>query len=129
METSILNPVRSVKLRAQEELVDVHELTWKDYLRAVSMLAKSVSTLLTPDGKVSQDPSAIVSAIVEQEALASFVISRATKKDEKWVEKLSMADMLVILQIVVEMNLTEEIIGSGKALAARMGQVLMSKKH
>ena len=126
MDNSILNPVRTVQLRAQA--VDVSELTWKDYLRAVKMLASTVSKLLTPDGKVNSDPAAVVSAIADQEALASFVVSRATKRDEKWVEQLSLQDMLTLLTAVVEMNLTEEIIGTGKALAGRMGGILTSKK-
>src|SRR3990167_5627310 len=97
----ILNPVISVP-NIKGETVDVKELTWKEYLRAMKELASSMLRFLEA-GKteltlaVVLDPKKIIEAIG-------------------------------VLEAMVQLNLSDEVVSSGKALAGRMRVIFGSTK-
>jgi hypothetical protein len=82
MSGDIHNPVATVTVRG--EAVEVRELTWKDSLRAVRDMTGTIMKLVSPDGtKLLLDRERLVAAISEQEALVSWVLTRATGRDQK----------------------------------------------
>jgi hypothetical protein len=120
----ILDPRKRVRIKGEE--LEIRGLTWKDHIRAVKELTATIMELLAQnkDGNATQlDAETIVSAITKQESLATWMITRSTGKDGAWVDSLRAAEALTILNAIVELNLTEEIIGLGKGLAERMSGV------
>lgn len=126
MSTDVLNPVVTVKIR--DELIEVKELTWKDYLRAVKEMTDAILKLLNGKGEFALDRDKVVEALGAQENLIAWVAEKCTGRDQKWVGSLKGREMLALLRIIVDLNLSEEVIGSGKAVAGRMGEVFGVKK-
>jgi hypothetical protein len=122
METDKLNPLIPVSVRG--ERVEVREMNWKDSLRAVKEMTGAIMTLVNNKGEMVLDKTKIIEALTSQEALASWVIQKSTDKDGAWVDSLSTREFLPIIIAVVDLNLSDEVIGSGKTLAGRMGKVL-----
>lgn len=123
MKEDILNPVVPVKIRG--ELVEVRELTWKDYLRAVKESAGALMKLITPDGKAVQfNKDTIIEVLTSQEDVAGWVLEKSTGKDAKFIAGLSAREIIPLLQAVVDLNLSEEVVGPGKILAGRMVDLL-----
>ena len=121
MQPDILNPILRVNVKGVD--VEVRELSWKDHVRAIKELTSTVIELLK-EGKGSEfNAETIIEAITKQETLAAWVIAKSTGNDSAWVDSLSAREALAILCAVVELNLTEEVIGRGKALAERMSGV------
>jgi hypothetical protein len=125
MKEDVLNPVATVLIRG--EAVQVSELTWKDYLRAIREVTDAVMKLLK-NGQVVLDRDKIVEFIINQEATLSWVLEAATKKDATFLNKLSAREIIPLIQKVVDLNLNDEVLGPGKALAGRMGDVFGLKK-
>lgn len=147
--TDALNPVIRVP-NIQGASVDVKELRWRDYLRAIKELTTSILALLAepkPAGK-GQEPESeegfsfdlgggkvmkvgkerLLQAIATNEELVLWVLQASTGKDAQWVEACSGREVLALLAAVVELNLSREVVGSGKALADHMRGVFGSKK-
>jgi len=128
----ILNPVISVP-NIKGETVDVKELTWKEYLRAMKELASSMLRFLEA-GKteltlaVVLDPKKIIEAIGEQEAMVEWILAASTNRKVEWIRTLSGREILALLEAVVQLNLSDEVVSSGKALAGRMRVIFGSTK-
>jgi hypothetical protein len=123
MKEDVLNPVIPVKVRG--ETVDVRELTWKDYLRAVKDLTGTILKLMGEGGTtLVLNREKILEAITAQEDLVGWVIEKSTGKDQAFINSLSARELLPLLIAVVDLNLSEEVIGPGKELAGRMGAAL-----
>lgn len=142
-----LNPVIRVP-NIQGASVDVKELRWRDYLRAIKELTTSILTLLDTakpgtkgddqeDGfafdvgggkvlKIGKDR--LLQAIASNEELVLWVLQSSTGKGPEWVEACSGREVLALLAAVIELNLSKEVVGSGKALADHMRGVFGSKK-
>lgn len=122
MASEILNPVVRVQLR--KESIDVTELTWKDHVRAVKELAGAMIKLISGDGKsITLNKDSLLEAVIAQESLVQWVVEKSTGRDAQWVSQLGGRDMLVVLKAVVDLNLSEEYIKSGKELAGQMGDI------
>lgn len=141
-ESNVLNPVVTVKLRG-DRTIEVKELAWKDYLRAIKQMTESLLKLIanqknkpanaleiaSAEGSLIIDRDKLVQAIGEQEDLVAWVLQKSTGQSQEWVDQLSAADALAILDAVVSLNFTEEVIAAGKALAGRMGGVFALKTN
>lgn len=121
MKTDIFNPVVTVKIRGDS--VEVRELTWKHYLRAVKELTDNLLGLMSGKNTLELNKEKVVATISAQEELVSWVIQASTGKDAAWVDSLSARELLLLLKAVVDLNLSEELIGVGKGLAGRMADV------
>lgn len=124
MEPDIINPIATVRIRG--ESVEVRELTWKDHLRLIKELTATVLELLqkaqTGGGgtEFSLKADEIVEALVKQEDLAAWVMARSTGKPKEWIDELSAGAAMDILLAAAKLNLTPEVLASGKALAEHM---------
>ena len=74
------------------------------------------------------DKDKLLQAIAANEELVMWVLQSSTGKESAWVESCSGREVLALLGAVVELNLSKEIVGSGKALAGHMREVFGSKK-
>lgn len=123
MEPDIINPIATVKVRG--ESVEVRELTWKDHMRLLKELTTTVMDLLQKaqaggQGEFSLKAEEIVEALVKQEDLATWVISRCTGRPAEWVNELSALAAMEILLAAAQLNLSPEFFRVGKALAEHM---------
>lgn len=143
-----LNPViRVPNIKGGE--VDVRELKWRDYLRAIKELTDNVLTFaaavkssgdpkkkpepegtkvvdLANVGALILDKDKLIDAVTRSESLAGWVLAASTGKDEAWVNDLSGRETMAILKAVVELNLSKEILGTGKELVGHMRGVFGS---
>ena len=127
MNQDIHNPVERVKI-STGELVEVRELVWKDCLRAVKEMTDTVLELLGPGGgTLVLDKDKIVRALGAQENLVTWVLEKSTGRTQEWVNALSGRDALCLLRAAVDLNLSDEVLAAGKALAGRMGAVFGQK--
>lgn len=122
MASEILNPVITVKVRGEQ--IEVRELTWKDYIRAIKELSGSLLKLVSDGGNaVSLTKENVLEALSSQEDLVQWVTEKSTGREAEWVKGLGGKDMVFILAAIVELNLSDELVASGKDLAGRMGKV------
>lgn len=120
--SDVLNPVRSVTIRGT--VVEVTELKWKDYTRAVKELSASLLKLVGPNGQtINLDRELIIETITAQEELLTWVLQKATGQSQSWVDDLTAKEAIALVQVVVDLNLSLEVISGGKALAGQMGKV------
>lgn len=131
MKDDVLNPVRTVKIRGQD--IEVKELTWKDYLRAVKDLTGSVIKLFgqkieLQKGEITLNRDRLIEIIGEQETLVQWVLEKSTGQPKEFIAGLSAREVFPLIEAVVDLNLSEEVTGPGKMLAGRMGDILGLKK-
>lgn len=131
MKEDVLNAVRLVKVRGEQ--VEVRELTWKDYVRAVKQMTGTILGLIGDGGKISMDAivlnrEKLTEAIGAQEDLVAWVLAKSTSRDQAWVDSLSAREVLPLLDAVIELNLSPEVIEQGKKLAGQMGEAFGLKK-
>lgn len=119
------------------KVVRLRELTWKKYLWAIRRITSTVIPLLAGKdgsvnladlGKVTIDPEKIVAALSEQEETVTVVLKDSAPEDltDEVIENLSGRDTMLLLAVVVELNLSPEVLGAGKELAGRMAAVFGS---
>lgn len=119
--SDVLNPLVPVEIRG--ERIEVRELNWKDYSRAIKELTGSAMKLLGTGGTLVLDKEKIIQAIGEQESLIQWVVEKSTGRDSKYVSSLSTREILPLISAVVDLNLSEEVLGAGKKLAGQMGGI------
>lgn len=126
MKVDVLNPVVTVQVRGSA--VQVQELNWKDYLRAVRELTDTVMKFMGKEGEIKWEREPLVAAIQSNESLLSWVLEKSTglKKDD--LEKLKAREVIPLIEAVIDLNLSEDVVGPGKALAARMGEAFGLKR-
>ena len=126
-DSNVMCPVRTISVRGKT--VEVRELTWRDSMRAVKELTGWVMKLLggqkgklTADS-VTLDKDSIVEALTTQEDLVAWAMEKSTNLSADEVSSLTLGEAIPIVQAMVDLNLSEEVLGPGKALAGRLGQV------
>lgn len=124
--STVLNPVIPVNI--QGEVVEVRELTWKDYLAVIKRVTGTALSVVGPGGKLDLNAANLTDAITEQEDTLQLVLSKSTGKDQEWVAKLSARDACRLLDAAVALNLSEEVLAEGKKLAGKMAGVFGLKK-
>lgn len=120
-----LNPIRQVQIG--DETVTVRELTWKEYLHVIRELTSTVFTFITDKGAIEWKKDRIVDALMKQEGLLDWVLQKSTDRPGEWVASLKATHMLRLLEAIIDLNLNEDIVGRGKAVAGRIGQVISWK--
>jgi hypothetical protein len=130
-----MNPIRAVTLADGKTVLEVRELTWKDYLWAIKEVTKAATPLLAPGGvlnvnnlnELKIDTGAVIDALTSQEQTLSLVLQKSIiGATGESVNNLSARDTLKVLAVVVELNLSPEVVGAGKELAVRMAAVFGS---
>jgi hypothetical protein len=103
------------------ETVTVYEVKWKDYVRLIRELVAHLIPLYDPkNGSLKLSEAAIVGALQNAEGLVSWFVAASVKKEEKWVDELPASQLLPLLNVVVKVHLSEELVSQGKALAEQM---------
>lgn len=116
-----INPVLTVRVRG--EAVDIKELKWRDSLRLVKSITDSLTELLAKrnaGGQLELGAEDIVTAITKTEDVAGWLIEATTGKPTEWVNGLSTREAMQVLSAAVKLNLSEDVIGSGKELAGHL---------
>jgi hypothetical protein len=112
--------------------VDVRELSWREYLAVVKRLTDTVFKVVGKDINslskakeltITLEPKALISAISEQEDLVAWLVEKTTGLKQDEISKLSPVEVMPLLGLIVEMNLTPEHVAAGKALAGQMGAI------
>lgn len=127
-DTEILFPNKEIKLNKNESLT-VKELEWNEGLEFVRELSKQMSivtelanaVMASKDGKTfSVQPGTIASLITGSADLAGSLVRKATGLDDEGMKKLSMSKGLEVLDLALELNLTNELLEKGKKIAGRL---------
>ena len=119
-------------------VVRVRELTWKKYLWAIRRVTTSAIPVIAGKdgsinvaeiGKINIDVQKVLNALLEQEETVTVVLKDSIAEEDQKdldVDQLSARDTMALLTVVVELNLSEEVLGAGKELAVRMAAVFGS---
>jgi hypothetical protein len=129
----ILNPVIQVPL--DNGKVEVRQLPFLKAIEFLKKLAGISASLFTADGKFrlvksSPDPSnpsaasnlqldiAGIQEVINQSGdLAEFLILNSTAKDRAWLESLSLAEGMTVLEHALRANTAPEILALGNGIA------------
>jgi hypothetical protein len=124
----VLNPVVAIKIR--DRLIEVKEMPWKDYLRAVKDMTGTLMKLIGPGGNtLALTKENVIEALTAQEELLTWVLQKCTGEEQTFISSLSAREILPLIQAAVDLNLSQEVVGAGKKLAGQMGQVFGLKKQ
>lgn len=126
-ESNVICPIKTANVKGKT--IEIRELTWRDSMRAVKELTGSIMKLvggkqgkLTTDS-LSLDKDSIVEALSAQEDLVAWAIEKSTDLSPSEISALTLSEAIPIIQAMVDLNLSDEVIGPGKTLAGRLGQV------
>jgi hypothetical protein len=118
MTLETLNPVRDVRLGT--ETIQVKELCWREALEFLQRLATSVACVLNEQGKFVPTAQAFEQLVVGSAELTELLLTRATGRDRDWLAQRSVAEVFALLDVALELNLSEDLITRGKRLAERV---------
>jgi hypothetical protein len=125
MKTEVFNPTRQV--RVQSGTWEVRELLWRDYLATVKRMADLILRFVSDGGggkySLIFEADKLIAGIADTEGLAEWLIAKSTGKPKEDIEALTASEALSLLAAVVDLNLSDELIASGKALAGRVRAV------
>lgn len=127
MQTDVINPVLVVRVRG--EAIDVRELKWRDALRLVKDITNSLTELLAKrnaGGQFELAAEDIIAAITKTEDVAAWSIQASTGKPSEWVNELSTKEAMQVIDAIVQLNLSPDVVGSGKELAGHLSAVFGS---
>jgi hypothetical protein len=127
--SDVLNPIRRPRIAGAE--IEVRELRWRDTSYAVQQLTDAIAGMIDIQGTAFNliiDRQKLLDAIIKNESLLAFVLEKATGRDADWVTNLSTRDMLLLLDAVLDVNLSEEVLNAGKKVAERLKKLFGSMK-
>jgi hypothetical protein len=114
----ILNPQTTIAING--ETIAVRELNWRDGTAFLQSLAVAVAELLDAKGEFVPSAASFGNLITNSTELTEQLIAKATNKDATWLAERTMAEVLQLLNIALELNLNAELIARGKSLAERV---------
>ena len=117
----VLDPVREVTLtiNGKQEKISIKELPWPKALKFLQMLAANSKSFTNDDGVFEFRPDKMTDLVCNVGELSSFLILSATGKDQTWLDELSFADALEVLDAALALNLSAEVMGKAKKVASR----------
>lgn len=122
IEILIAEP-RRVKIGA--EAVEVRELAWLDLLAFVGAVSAVAERFLVKvEGGMTLSLDKLPEVIRSSGDLAQALVCGCTGRDVAWVKSLPARVVVRLVDIALEVNVTEEFFSAGKAVAARMAAVL-----
>src|SRR3974377_564253 len=89
---SIHNPTISVKLQSGE--IEVKELSWPDALNLYNRLMAQSKGFMDDNGQLILDAAKVIAAIQENVELGSWLVQKATGKDESWLQQRTLSEVL-----------------------------------
>lgn len=124
---SAITGIATVTLR-DKRAIEVKELRWKDYIWAIKELTGNILGLVGEGKDVSSiNKEKIIEVVSEQEQLVAVLIKKSTSLSEAEISELFARDVLLILEAMVQLNFSEEVVGTAKKLGTRMGEVFSKK--
>ena len=115
---SILHPVKTISLGG--ETLEVRELRWPEALGFLQRLAQQAGQFLTADGRLVPPADQFPRIIQESAVLVEYLVTKTTGKDSAWLNDLTPAEVLTVLDAALELNVSPELFARGKALAGRL---------
>lgn len=125
MDKIVTPPVHSPEATVTlgEKRVNINELTWPKMMAFLKIIGRGISHLITNTEKgvkVDFDKEKIVEIVSASEDAVSFLLENATSLTPDEVNKLGVRDCLRVLKPVIELNLSQEILGEVKGLAGAL---------
>jgi len=118
---SVLNPVVEIDIDGKK--IQVRELSWPDALQFYAKLRDQAKNLLDANGNLVLDASKMLTAVSENIELANWLVLKSTRKDEAWLNERTISEVLDIITVALEINLS--IIASKiKNARSRLGGML-----
>ena len=124
--------VKSVSVAGR--VVEVREIGWRDALQLVRDISKTLARFVTIKGKdktqtLDIDLDKIIDGILENEKTALLLVEKSIAASnvadcQQWLSSLTVTQFGALLDAAIEINLSPEVIGTGKMLAGRMTGVL-----
>jgi hypothetical protein len=118
MEHKILNPQLDVKLHDGE--VAVRELTWPVLWQFLDKLSAHAGKLVGEDGKFIINAERIAGVVASSQDLSQRLILGTTGKDEEWLNKRPLGEVIQLLEASLEVNLSDSIIDRAKKIGSRL---------
>jgi hypothetical protein len=122
----VLNPTKEIKVHG--DVITVQEMRWPDAVDFFNRLASGISLFLDEKGQVSINPKAITQMVTSSAELSTLLILRSTGKDEAWLKQIGVCAALDVLDLALELNLSEELIAKGKKLAGRVKDAFTNQR-
>lgn len=107
---------------------EVREMAFPDFINVVQKFVANLGPLINQDGKITLDLEKLVPIIASQHALAAWAMSKATNLAPEKIATLGTRDTLAILNSVVELNVSKEVIDLGKKFAGDLGEAFGLQK-
>lgn len=114
----ILNPQIPLKIAGEE--IKIHELNWRDGTAFLQRLATAAATIVDKDGTFTPSAHSFAALVTNSTDLTESLVLGATGRDKAWLQERTMAEVLQLLNIALELNLNAELIARGKSLADRV---------
>lgn len=132
-DRDILFPNREVAIgegeRKQKVIVSV--LAWPDaieFLRKLGDCLGSIGKFFDAEGNVRVDVGFVVELIAGSDVLSTFLLLKATGRDEEWLKKLPYHHGLELLAVALELNLSDKLLDKGKAVAGAVTKCIALKQ-
>jgi hypothetical protein len=120
--STVFNNIQRVVVR--EETIQVRELTAKEIAYILQKFTDTATSLINADGDLIVDREKIVKAVIANTDLAFWIMERACTRDTKWVESLVPREMFPLIEAILDLNLSEEVMAGGKKLLGRALMIL-----
>lgn len=108
--------------------IPVHEISWLDLLAIAEQLSELLAGQVQFDSegqlKLALNIAQLGDMIGRSATLTNRLLTAATNLSAEEVQKLPPRVALRLLDVALEVNLTEEFLDAGKGLAARLGAAL-----
>lgn len=115
--------------RKQKVIVSV--LAWPDaieFLRKLGDCIGSLGKFFDAEGNVRVDVGLVIEMISGSDVLSTFLVMKATGRDEEWLKKLPYHHGLELLAVALEINLSDELLAKGKAVAGAVTKCIDLKR-
>jgi hypothetical protein len=118
METKVLNPQKDVKLHDGE--VAVRELTWPALWQLLEKLSEHAGKFVTEEGKFFINAEKISGLVMSSQDLSQRLILGTTGKDQEWLNKRPVGEVIDLLDASLEVNMSESIMNRAKKIGSRL---------
>lgn len=116
-DAKILFPDREVKIG--DETIKVRELKWAETLAFLKELGGYIGNVMDAKGEVQVSPSTIANLVASSEGLTVSLLTKATQMDANRIAELPMSAVLELVDVALELNLSDDLIAKGKSIAGR----------
>lgn len=107
------------------QAVNVREMKWGKAIAFVRLLSAELAGLITVDarGKPNLDLSKLPEIVGSSETVSRTLILSSTELTDEELDELPAGTVLELLEAAIDMNLTEELLGKGRRIGAKVSGV------